>query len=224
MIETLQDIGLFASLDQHQLDSLARHIGRRKLARGETLFDAGTPARTFFLLRTGHIKLFMLSRQGGEKVMNIVAPGDTFAEGVAFMEHPVYPVGAEALEASEVWTVDAAVFRSLLLESPVACLALLGRQTRRIQGLLAEIEAQTLEGAHYRLIAYLLAQAQSDRSLELPASKTVIAAHLAIKPETLSRLLGELQRRGLVQVHARSVHLLDIPGLRTLAAAPTLHT
>ncbi|AOU99556.1 hypothetical protein BI364_05045 [Acidihalobacter yilgarnensis] len=223
MIENLQEVGLFATLDQRQIDVLARHTHRHKLERDEPLFHAGAPAAEFFLLRTGRIKLFMLSRQGEEKVMSIVSPGGTFAEGIAFMEQAVYPVSAQSLEASEVWAVDAATFRGLLLDAPSTCIALLAQQTRRIQGLLAEVEAQTLESAHYRLIAYLLALAESGDALQLPASKSVVAAHLAIKPETLSRLLGELQRRGLIEMHARSLRLLDVPGLRTLAAAPNLH-
>ncbi|AOV17418.1 hypothetical protein BJI67_10420 [Acidihalobacter aeolianus] len=223
MTEDLNNIALLAALDDGQRQTLSRHVKHRKLERGETLFAAGSPAEAFFWLRTGAIKLFMLSRHGEEKVMNIVQPGTTFAEGVAFMDPPVYPVTAQALEASEVLAIDTATFRALLQDSPPTCLALLAQQTGRIQSLLTEIEAQTLESAHHRLIAYLLALAGPSDDLQLPASKAVVAARLAIKPETLSRLLTELQRRGLIEMHERKLRLLDVRGLRRLAAAPTLH-
>lgn len=215
-------LDLLSTLEQSQIDALATQTHRRELKRGEHLFHAETPAESFFVLRTGQVKLFVLSHQGEEKVLGLVEAGDTFAEGVAFMDEPRYPVSAQALTACEVWAISTSAMRMLLSQSFPTCLKLLARQTQRIQGLLAEVEAQALESAHHRLIAYLLRQAGSGETLTLPASKTLIASHLAIKPETLSRLLGELQRRGLIDMHERDIRLCDRDALLDLSLEPVL--
>lgn len=219
----LRTLELLSGLEQSQIDTLAVHTHRRELQRGEHLFHAGMPAESFFVLRKGQMKLFVLSQQGEEKVIGLVGAGDTFAEGVAFMEAPRYPVSAQALTACEVWAISASSLRTLLRQSFPTCLKLLARQTQRIQGLLAEVEAQALESAHHRLIAYLLRQAGLGDTLVLPVSKALIAAHLAIKPETLSRLLGELQRRGLIEMHDRNIRLRDRDALLELSLEPALH-
>lgn len=220
----LRSLDLLSALDQRQIDTLAAHIHRRELRRGEHLFHAGTPAESFFVLRTGQVKLFVLSHQGEEKVLGLVEAGETFAEGVTFMEEPSYPVSAQALTACEVWAISASALRQLLSHSFPTCLKLLARQTQRIQGLLMEVEAQALESAHHRLIAYLLKQAGEGDAFTLPASKTLIAAHLAIKPETLSRLLSEIQRRGLIEMQERDIRLLDRDALLGLSLEPVLRS
>lgn len=220
----LRSLELLSALEQDQIDTLAAHTHRRELRRGETLFHAEMPGESFFVVRKGQVKLFVLSHQGEEKVLGLVEAGETFAEGVAFMEQPRYPVSAQALTTCEVWAISASALRTLLSQSFPTCLKLLARQTQRIQSLLAEVEAQALESAHHRLIAYLLRQAGSGETLTLPASKTLIAAHLAIKPETLSRLLGELQRRGLIDMHDRDIRLLDRDALLDLSLEPVLRS
>jgi CRP-like cAMP-binding protein len=43
----------------------------------------------------------------------------------------------------------------------------------------------------------------------LPVSKTLVAARLDIKKETLSRLLRQLAARGLISVARREIRILD---------------
>lgn len=219
----LASTDLLASLDSKQIEMLAKHTRLRKLHRNEHLFDVGDHAEYFYLLRSGQIKLFLLSRQGEEKVLNIINPGATFAEGVAFMDEPSYPVSAQALSDSEVWSISTMTFRTLLRESFTTCQKLLHQQTQRIQSLLAEVEAHALEGAHYRLIAYLLKEAKDRETLVLPTSKALIAARLGIKPETLSRLFGTLQYRGLLEIRGPEIRFLNKHGLLDLALEPVLH-
>ena len=221
--QILQQADILQRLDARQLETLAAHTRRRRLQRGEFLFRAGQPAGHFFLLRSGRIKLFVDSARGEEKILNLVEPGETFAEGAAFMEAaPRYPAHAQALVQSEVWAMETAVLRDLLLASPATGLRLLARQTRRIQQLLAEVEALALESAHARLIAYLLNRADTADEITLAGPQTLLAAQLAMKPETLSRLLGELQRRGLISVGDGRIRLRDRPGLQAAALEPAL--
>jgi CRP/FNR family transcriptional regulator len=49
--------------------------------------------------------------------------------------------------------------------------------------------------------------------VRLPVSKTLVAARLGVRKETLSRLLRELAGRGLISVTQREVKILDRRGL-----------
>ena len=61
----------------------------------------------------------------------------------------------------------------------------------------------------------------SDGSITVALSerKRDIASQLAITPETLSRLLRQLSRKGLIYVMGYTVKVLDVAALRRLAEA-----
>src|SRR5690606_23898002 len=58
----------------------------------------GGPAERFYLVQSGKVKLYRISADGKEKVVEIITAGNTFAEAIMFMQRSVFPVCAEALE------------------------------------------------------------------------------------------------------------------------------
>ena len=84
---------------------------------------------------------------------------------------------------------------------------------RRVHALLAEFERGMLPSLQ-RLAAYLDSIAEPGESpgtwvAHLPVSKTLVAARLDMKKETLSRLLRHLAARGLISVARRDIRVLD---------------
>lgn len=216
---TLRRLHLFSALDEAQLARVRDGMREIELARGERLFDQGEEARHFFLLRTGQIKLALLSREGEEKVVEMIGPGQFFAEAVMFMQGGRYPVTAEALADSGVLAFDNATFKALLAESPPLALKLLAAMSRRMHGLLNEIDELTLHNATYRFVTYLLARAGEQgggAQVDLAAPKQVLASRLSIKPETLSRILARLKEEGLLREEGERLVLPDLAGLRAL--------
>jgi len=53
--------------------------------------------------------------------------------------------------------------------------------------------------------------------VSLPASKGTIASLLSVTPEHFSRILHELQARGLIEVDRRHIKILDAQGLASYA-------
>src|SRR3989338_11412434 len=76
---------LFAAMAQEHLQLLANGMQELKLKAGDNLFRHGQPAERFFFLREGLVKLYRLSPDGDEKIIEIMRPGETFAEAVMFM-------------------------------------------------------------------------------------------------------------------------------------------
>ncbi len=218
--EELHAVYLFSGLNENQLQAMLETAYSIELAPREILFEAGQSAGHFYLLRSGQIKLFSLSDSGDEKVVEIIYPGETFAEAITFMTQHNYPVSAEAISASEVISFDMNVFRRLLEESRETCMRLMADMSRRLRKRIAEINNLTLHNATYRLVVYLLEQIPPG-VVELPeihlgTPKSVIASRLSIQPETFSRILGKLARQKLIRVHQNTITLLDVDGLRAL--------
>ena len=106
LLATLFRHPLFQALPQPALQELALGAGSRRLLQGATLHHEGDPARHFFILVHGQIKLHRLSGDGQERVLEIVRPGDVFAETPLFDEQPHYRLSATALRETLVLQVQ----------------------------------------------------------------------------------------------------------------------
>jgi len=210
---------LFSGLDDDQLRQVSETSHIIPLQDGQTLFEMGEEAKRFFLVAGGQVKLFRVSANGDEKIIDIIQMGNTFAEALMFMSHPTYPVSAQALGPARVMSFDSACFLRILGESPQTCFRIMGTMSQRLRGLIKEIDDLTLRSATARLCAMLLSQAdrtQSDRFV-LPAAKGVLAARLSMKPETFSRIFHTLSTNGVIEVGGNEVIVRNPDQLRCLA-------
>lgn len=216
----LADHYLFAALDEAQRRQAQVQSRIRHLDAGAHLFVQGDRAEAFWWLESGQIKLYRLSRDGHQKVMGLVAPRQSFAEGILFMDTPRYPVNAQAVAASTVRGFDRDTYLAILETSFATCRGLFRQLVRRTQHHLDEIEALTIQNARFRLVHYLLrlrsAADTSSGTIHLPARKVLVASQLAMQPETLSRLFRELERAGLIRVHGESIEITDAEALQRL--------
>lgn len=209
---------LFAALADGQLDRVAAGAQRFELAADRHLFHAGDPARYFYFLESGQMQLYRLSPAGEEKVIEIIQPGQTFAEAVMFFKISAYPVSARSILASAVWRLDMRAYLGLLEESNALCLNMLGGLSRRLHAAIQDIDQLTLRNASMRVGHLLLQSAPDERSnryvLEWETPKQVLASRLSVRPETFSRILQQLSRQDLISVHGKSVTVLDRRGLQ----------
>ncbi|MGI9332842.1 MAG: Crp/Fnr family transcriptional regulator [Gammaproteobacteria bacterium] len=219
--DALRAIYLFEHFEADHLQRVRASTQVVKLDQGERLFDVGEPARQVHYLRSGQLKLYRTSPAGDEKVLHLVRPRETFAEAIMFMGRSAgYPVSAEALAKSEVWSFDARTVREVLNGSVDMCFRLLARLSVRLHDMVEEIDRLTLHNATFRLVSFLLNELPEDvvksPDIQLTTPKLVIASRLSVKPETLSRILHNLAEQGLVSVQGAHIVLRDVDGLRAL--------
>ena len=223
ILEALQQSHLFSELDEQQLERIRRHAHITDMLEGESLFFQGDEASSFYLVISGRIKLFRVSPDGKEKVVEIMEEGSTFAEALMFMDEPHYPVTATALVPSRVISISSREFRAMLHESIETCFLMLGKMTFRLRKLIQEIDALSLETGTVRTISYLLRHAPEDRdSFELDVAKSVIASRLSVKPETFSRILKNLQERNILSIEGRRVTIHDRDAMFAACAGSAL--
>ncbi|MGA8262711.1 MAG: Crp/Fnr family transcriptional regulator [Arenicellales bacterium] len=223
--QQLREIYLFGAFDADQLSEMSRVTQRISLQGGERLFNEGDEIRRFFYIESGQIKLYRLSFEGYEKVMDLIGPKQTFAEAVVFMERSQgYPVNAEALMPTRLLGFDAPAFLGLLKQSNESCLKLLGVMSRRLRWQLNEIDRLALHNATSRFVDFIFNPGDegvsNGKRIELDVPKNVLASRLSIKPETFSRILARLSAAGMIKVEKQAITLLDTEGLRQQLEAP----
>jgi len=220
VLKTLQNSALFNSLPETELQSLVDEACCLKLNQDEILFIQGDPAEHFYWLASGMLKLYRMAPNGDEKVIEIIQPGETFAEAIMFMGQPQprFPVAAQMIAKGEVWRFNNQQFLGYLEQSVESCFRMMANMSQRLHQHVKEIDRLTLQTASERVINYLLQALtkQSDNNLKLNISKQMLAAQLSIKPETLSRTLGRLSREGLICSQGSTIKVVDIQALRQL--------
>ena len=218
--QILSRLPLFQELAPAQLAVLEPACRERRLSKGAMLFQKGDPAKGFFVLVFGQIKLAFPSAQGNEKVVQIVGPRQSFGEAVMFLDLPC-PVFAEALVDSLLLHIGSGPVFKLLETDPLFARRMLAGLSMRLHSLVQDVETYSLRSSAQRVVGYLLqhcpqndAECEGSFDISLPTSKQVIASRLNLTPETLSRIIHELAAKGLIAVSGKQITINNAKRLR----------
>ncbi len=214
--EQLRVSPLFRGLSDSQLQSIVDGSRVREHARGHTLFLQGDPANFFFMVIHGWVSVYRDTADGEHTVIHVIRAGETFAEPAA-LNLGVYPASAEAATDCMLLDVPAARFKDLLIQDPGVAMLVIGQLSQRLRFMVSELERLQVQSASQRLGSFLLELAPPDGTcavVELPFDKTLIAARLGMKPESLSRALAKLRGLGVQANRGHRVELNNLPALR----------
>ena len=213
----LSHVPLFNGLAPEEIARIARGTREINAARGDILFHKGDASNGFHLIVYGQVKLAFTSPQGGEKVVDILAQGQSFGEAVMFMERP-YMVYAQALTDSLLLHLSKAVILEELDNDPKLGRKMIAGLSMRLHHLITDVESYSLHSGRQRIIGYLLRDnMEGDEkavTITLPTNKGVIASRLNLTQEHFSRILHELSEKGLIAVEGRKIHIPDVEKLR----------
>jgi CRP/FNR family transcriptional regulator, dissimilatory nitrate respiration regulator len=213
--KSLKQHHLFSKLTDLQLDRVCESSQIHQLAEGQLLFNQSDKVTAFYMVLHGRIKLFRMSPDGQEKIIEIVRPGEVFAEALMFASQEDYPVSSAALSETIVIAVNAKKFQDMLWDSTGTCLLLLGDMSIRLRKLIKEIDTLTLHSGTCRVASYLIQEmSEGKKEFELDMAKNIIAARLSIKPETFSRIIKSLNTQGILSINGNSVVIHDFDALK----------
>lgn len=218
IIQSLKRHQLFSKLTDLQIDRVSQFSQLQQLDDGQVLFHQQDKVTAFYLVLTGKIKLFRISPDGQEKIIEIVKPNQVFAEALMFTSQADYPVSSAALTEATVICINATSFHEMLWDSTGTCLQLLGDMSLRLRGLINEIDKLTLHNGTCRVASYLLQEVTGDKNeVVLDVAKNIIAARISIKPETFSRIIKNLKDKDVLSIQGNSITIHDMNALKEMS-------
>lgn len=205
--------------DVERLDEIVKRT--RPLHRGDFLFREGDRFRSIYVVKTGSVKTFAPSAEGGEQVLGFHLPGEII--GLDAIDKDAHSCSAKVLETSAICEIPFARLEELTSSIPS-----LQHQMYRL--LSKEIGQDTdmvlllgKKNAEERLAAFLLGLSQrlqkrglSPTDFYLSMSRHEIGNYLGLAVETVSRLFTRFQDDGLMRVDRKHIELLNLPALETL--------
>ena len=212
------NLPLFCGVLPAHLAALTGQCSAMLAARGETVTAQGAHLPGILALAYGSVKLVLRRPDRAERLLRVIGALQTFGESSALLGRGS-PYGAVALQESKLIVIPTASLLSLLEHDARFARRLVLAMAERKVELYAEMQAATLLSSTQRLASYLKELAGAERTLSLPFSKTLVAARLGIKKETLSRLLRDLVEQRVIDVTHRDIAILEPARLEELAGA-----
>lgn len=204
---------LFSELDERELASIAAVAKSRRHAKDDVVFHADESGDVFCLIREGQVKVTMISPEGKEIILSILDAGDFFGEMALLDNEPrsATVIATEALELVTIWRSD---FLHILSENFSITQKVLAELSRRLRHASNRIESLATMDVYGRLARFFLDLARdSGKTLESGYVAVTRPTHQSIanmigtSRETVSRLIQDLMKQGLLLSEGKTIYL-----------------
>lgn len=220
VLAAMRSSPFFASMDEATLQAMRPAARRVAQPRNTVVFHEGEPCRGFYVVYTGAVKLYKESADAKEHVLHIAMPGDCFGEAALFLGTG-YPASAAAVQDSDLILLRRNEILQLLKESPDVSFRLMASMATWAHRLVGSIEALTLKDAGARFAGHIMSKlppgAADGSVVNIGMPKQVLASHLGMTGETLSRLLARFEADGLLSTEGRRVRVLAVKELADIS-------
>lgn len=212
-----------STLNEQELDQLDNIIERKKpIQKSQVLFKAGDPLNSLYAIRSGTIKTYTISETGEEQITSFQLPGDLVGfDAIMNMQHPSF---AQALETSMVCEIPFDILDDLSGKMPKLRQQIMRSMSNEIKNdqemilLLSKMNAEERLAAFiYNLSRRYSARGFSAREFRLTMTRGDIGNYLGLTVETISRLLGRLQKMGILSVQGKYITINDMVALIELS-------
>lgn len=203
--------------------ALAGIVRRRRVPAGGCIFARGDRAHALVGLREGDAALGLFDAERRFHCERpVAAPG--WLDQSAAWSGGRHVADARALTDTLVWELPCAPLQALLPAHPSLARRLLSSLAGEVIALRLSTQRLMHQDAAARFAAWLLErcppgadEADAPLTIRLGERKRDIASQLAVTPETLSRLMRQLVRRGVISVRGYTVQVSDVDALRRAA-------
>lgn len=219
MRDVLLKSQLFGGLPKEQIEDIEKISVNKYFNKGEIIFYDGEEGIGFYLVVEGSVNVYKLSADGKEQILHIVKEGETIG-AVPVFSGKSFPANARAISKSHLLFFHRERFIHLITNKPALTMNLLALLSTRLREFATQVENLSLKEIPGRLAAYLLylSQQQGGKDLiKLHIAKAQLANLLGTGPESLSRALGEMKSRKLVEEEGNSIRLINRSSLEELA-------
>lgn len=213
-----KDRSLFSDLSDDELDDILQHKKCTRYRKGQTIFYEGGRPMGLFCIDTGKVKVYKLSAEGKEQILNLAGTGD-FLGYRALISEEFYNTSATALEESTICFIPQSVFfRTLgnpvffskftkhlahelgVMEQRLATIAQKSVRCRLASTLLMLQETYSMEGNQSNII-------------DIALSREDLASIVGTATETVIRALSDFKGQRLIASEGRRIKIIDPKGL-----------
>ncbi len=209
----LKSMPYFEGLGPAALADLAARARQRTYARGELIVLEGEPPQAACFVVSGQVRIYKLSAEGREQVLDRLGPGEGF-NLVPLFDGQANPASAAAVNAATICLIAREDFLAAVRRYPPLAMTILANLAGRLRHLAGLVEDLSFRTVRARLARYLLRQAsQPGRRL----TQAEMAAELGTVRDVIGRSLAEFQDEGLIAIDRHRIVIKNRDALEALA-------
>lgn len=182
----------------------------RRYHVGQVIYMQGSSANEFYYLLRGTARSYISSPDGGERSLTTHHAGDLMGEASFFDECPRVSSGI-AVTDCEIVSINRDTLDSVFRKHPDLAYPMLQYLARTVRVLSQHVDETTFLPASQRLARHLLSEAQV--GIPFPCTHEELGFAIGVSRVTVSRLLSDFTRQGLLKTGYRSITVLDPKGL-----------
>jgi CRP-like cAMP-binding protein len=209
---------LTAGVPPDDVRALVAVARRRTFSRNEVVFHRDDPADSLHLVAAGHFAARVVTPLGDTITLSVHGPGDSFGELALLDETGVRSATVAALERGETLSVFRDDFRALAARHPgvdAILVRLLAHQVGSLTRRLVEAHTLPAETRVLRRLAELAAVYGGDGGAAVvPLTQEDLAGLAGTSRATVNQVLGQQQKRGVVELGRGRTTVLDADALR----------
>lgn len=203
--QVLEQVPLFRGLSPVELESIDARMTSLAWSEDQDLYSAGDAAEHLFVLASGRAKAVHATPDGGEHVVDLLAPGDLFG-GLRMLGASEHSETVRAMTTMCALRVDTGDFRDILLEHPEVAVRALEMTAARLEQARSSLSARSLAPVPQRVAGVLLRLARKFGQrgpdgavlIQLPLSRADIASIAGSTPESVSRAMSRWRVEGII--------------------------
>jgi CRP-like cAMP-binding protein len=220
----LRQVNLFDGLSDKDLRELESMVRERAFRKNEVIFHAQEPGNALFVIKRGRVKISMGDRRGKEIILRIFEAGDFFGE-MSLLDGEPRSATVSSLEPCQALVLSRDQFLKFVAEHPEVVMKMLTALSRRLRKADEKISRLAFADAYEKVASVLMDMVEEKKiplsvGSEIPLSLTrkELAGTVGISRETLTRVLADFQRAGLVRIEHRRIAIVNPTKLKREAA------
>lgn len=192
-------------------------LGTRKhYLKDETICSLGRKNDEIYILVTGRVKIFELTADGKEIILWFCTAGELFGVSDALTSNEIGTrrINARSCGYTELLSVSYDDFLKFVSEFPrvsLPLLQLLSFRLHEITEVLSDVTSVDVSSRVMKLLHRLAdrygRRVENGVFLELPVTHQEMADMIGASRQTVTTVLGDLRRRGLIQMEHRTLFI-----------------
>lgn len=224
-------VPFFLDIDQQLLEQLLPYMTEVSFSKRKVIFHEGDEGNQIFFIRTGMVCIYT-SNKAKRITLAYLAKGEYFGEMALMQPGVARSATAEALTAVKAYAIHRADFQKLVDKERNVPFLLLNYTMERLRKANQQIYDLTFLTVQNRIIRRLLDLSKeigvekADGSLQLTIKIThqQLADTVGAARETVSKVLLDLQDKGLIDLQNKKLNLIDVGKLEQIIKNEYSHT
>lgn len=199
-LDLIRRVPLFSLLTQAQAEAISESVVKRRFRRGELMIERGRKSNSLFILLTGRARVVASDERGREVILAVLEAGDYIGE-MSLIDSEPHSATVRAEVQTDVLTLSRTDFARCLPENSSLSYAIMRGLVHRLRNADRQIESLALLDVYGRVARALMEMAddeQGEKIIRSKVSRQDLAKHVGASREMVSRVMKDLEERGLI--------------------------